>query len=196
MAAQQPPGGAAMDDLRFWEHGRPGPVSPDEMAMLSTMAVAMAVRNAVEDLHASGAFSDRQAPSFNSTVRNRLYAVMLALQRLDRWEPEERLVDLLAEQARIEDPALAGKDGFDPAQAVAGGVRGAIRAFGRAERLAPDVISALEAAAAPWALNTLRHLQTIERQASADQIRYLVSMVPRYWESPEIEPELRKYFAG
>jgi hypothetical protein len=166
------------------------------MAMLSTMAVAMAVRNAVEDLHAGGAFSDQQAPSFNRTVRNRLYAVMLALQRLDRAAPDERLVDLLTAQARTEDPALAGSDGFDTAHSVVGAVRGAIREFSRAERLASEVADALEEAALPWALDTLRHLQTIEHPASADQIRYLISMVPRYWESPEIEPQLRKHFTG
>jgi hypothetical protein len=62
------------------------------MAVLSAMVIAMAARNAVEDLHAGGAFTDQQAPALNRRLRNRVYAVTLALLRLDRHHPDAGLV--------------------------------------------------------------------------------------------------------
>lgn len=188
---QQPPSTSP----RFWEQGR-GPASRDEMAVLSAMVIAMAARNAVEDLHASGAFSNAQAPSLNRRVRNRVYAVTLALQRLDRHHPDPGLLQLIEDQARIDSPALDPASGIDPDTAIAGAIKGAIREFALAEAIPADIATELEQAATRWAIDTLHDLQHIAQPKSRRQIAGLAWMLPRSWELPEIEPNLHKHFAG
>lgn len=164
--------------------------------MLSAMVIAMAARNAVEDLHAGGAFSDAQAPAFNRRVRNRVYAVTLALQRLDRLQPDAGLVRLIEDQARVADPTLDSACGINPDVAVAGAVKGAIREFARAEAIPSKVATELEQASVSWAIDALQDLQHTQRPKSQRQIAGLAWMLPGYWELPEIEPKLRRYFAG
>lgn len=159
------------------------------------MVIAMAARNAVEDLHAGGAFTDRQAPALNRRLRNRVYAVTLALLRLDRDQPDAGLVALIEDQARIDDPTLDGSPGIEPDAAVAGAIRGAIREFARAEAITPGVTAELEQAAVSWGIAALHGLQHLERPKSGRQVSGLAWMVPSYWEMPAIEPKLRRYFA-
>lgn len=60
--------------------------------------IALAARNGVEDLHAKGAFSDRQAPALNRLLRGWIYEFFLATSRSE--VAFVRFVDELAEGQR------------------------------------------------------------------------------------------------
>lgn len=47
-----------------------------EFDALAAKVIALAARNGVEDLHADGAFSDKQAPALNRRIRSRIYEVL------------------------------------------------------------------------------------------------------------------------
>lgn len=55
--------------------------------------LALGVRNGVEDLHASGAFTDDQAPAFNRLVRDRVYEALAVLRAAGDTEPDDPMMD-------------------------------------------------------------------------------------------------------
>lgn len=175
---------------RFWEDGR-GPASGDEFAVLAAMTIAMAARNAVEDLHVTGAFSNKQAPALNRRFRNRAYEVMCVVQALPDTGHDDQLVELLADRA-----ALDGETGeaIEPIAALCGAIRAAVRDFAEVEQLPAAVAKELEATAVAGAASAFQCWQTIEAPHSTAQISYLARLIPPYWELPEIAPELRDMF--
>lgn len=59
---------------------------------------ALAVRNAVEDLHAAGAIPDGAMPEFNRSVRDAVYTTLSALGDLGRSEVSREYLEALASQ--------------------------------------------------------------------------------------------------
>lgn len=175
---------------RFWERGR-GPESGDEFSVLAAMTIGMAARNAVENLHAGGSFSDKQAPSLNRRLRNRAYEVLLAVQLLAETGHDDRLAEFVADRA-----ALDGQTGeaIDPIKALRGAIKAAVRDFADAERLSKATANDLEAAAVEGATEAFKALHSVHKLKSAQQVSYLASLIPSYWELPEVAPELRQMF--
>lgn len=176
--------------LRFWEAGR-GPASGDEFSVLAAMTIGMSARNAVEDLHVEGAFSDKQAPTLNRRLRNRAYEVLLAVQALGETGHDDRLVGFLAEQA-----AHDGKtgDAIKPIAAMRGAIRTAVRDFAEVEHLQKATAEALEATAVQGATDAFQALRSLDQLESAQQVSYLAGLIPPYWELPEVAPKLRDMF--
>lgn len=176
--------------LRFWEDGR-GPESGDEFSVLGAMTIAVAARNAVEDLHADGAFSDEQAPALNRQLRNRAYEVLLAAQLLAETGYDDQLVGFLADRA-----ALDGSVGeiTAPIAAMRGAIREAVRDFASSEYLAKPAAQALETAAVEGATDAFKALRSLDSRESAKEISYLARRIPVYWELPKITPERQELF--
>lgn len=152
---------------RFWEDGR-GPESGDEFSVLAAMTIGMAARNAVETLHASGAFSDKQAPALNRRLRNRAYEILLAVQFLAEIGHDDRLAEFVADRA-----ALDGQTGeaIDPIKAMRGAIRTAVRDFAVAEQLSKATADDLEIAAVEGATDTFKALRSLHKHSSSQPDR-------------------------
>jgi hypothetical protein len=176
--------------LRLWERQR-GPDSGDEFSILAAMTIGMSARNAVEDLHADGAFSDPQAPALNRRLRNRAYEVLVAVQALAETSHDDQLTEFLADQA-----ALDGKttERIKPIAALRGAIRAAVRDFAAAERLDPAIAKKLEIAAVGGATDAFKALRSLDKLESAQEVSYLARLIPPYWELPEVAPELSEIF--
>jgi hypothetical protein len=176
--------------LRFWEDDR-GPESGDEFSILAAMTIGVSARNAVEDLHTNGAFSDQQAPALNRRLRNRAYEVLLAVQALAETGHDDQLAEFLADQA-----ALDGKttERVEPIAALRGAIRAAVRDFAGAERLDLAIAKKLESAAVGAATDAFKALRSLDKLESAQEVSYLARLIPPYWELPEVAPELREMF--
>ena len=172
---------AAAPLTRFWEQGR-GPTSPEEFAVLTTMTTVMSVRNAAEDLHAAGAFSDRQTPALNRRLRDHAYTVMLALSY--SGTPARTKRSRLAEQA-AHDGAV--NDPIEPLAALRGAIRSAVQAFARAEHLTKIIARQLAAAAMDGATTAFQAQQTLDEPELVQTISYLAWLIPTYWELPEVD---------
>lgn len=155
------------------------------------MTIAMSARNAVEDLHTDGAFSDRQAPALNRRLRNRAYEVLLAVQLLGETGHDDRLAEFLFDRAALDGQT---SDVIDPIGALRGAIRAAIRDFAQAEHLSMPTAEALEVAAVDGATAAFQALQSLSELESARQISYLARLIPSYWELPEVAPELSELF--
>jgi hypothetical protein len=155
------------------------------------MTIAMSARNAVEDLHTDGAFSDKQAPALNRRLRNRAYEVLLAVQALAETGHDDRLAEFLTNRATLD-----GKTGeaIEPVAALRGAIRTAVRDFAEVEHLATAMAEALEAAAVNGVTEAFKALQSLDKLASAQEVSYLARLIPPYWELPEVAPELREMF--
>ncbi len=155
------------------------------------MTIAMAARNAVEDLHTDGAFSDKQAPALNRRLRDRAYEVMFAVQALAETGHDDQLAEFLTDRA-----AQDGKTGetIEPIAALRGAIRAAVRDFAKVEQLAATVAESLEAAAVDGATDVFKALQSLDKLKSAQEVSYLARLIPPYWELPEVAPELREMF--
>jgi hypothetical protein len=175
---------------RFWEDGR-GPASGDEFSVLAAMTIAMSARNAVEDLHVAGVFSDKQAPALNRRLRNRAYEVLFAVQALADTGHDDQLAEFLADRAALDGQT---EEAIEPIAALRGAIRAAVRDFAHAEHLPAAVAKELEATAVDGAARAFQCWQTIEAPHSTAQISYLAHLIPGYWELPEVAPELRDMF--
>jgi hypothetical protein len=176
--------------LRFWEDDR-GPESGDEFSILAAMTVAVSARNAVENLHAAGAFSDKQAPALNRQLRDRAYEVLLALQALADTGYDDRLAEFLDDQAARDGHT---GDAVEPLAALRGAIRAAVRDFAEAERVPQATADALETAAVAGATDAFKALRSLDKQESAEEVSYLAHRIPPYWELPEVAPTRRELF--
>lgn len=194
MKGMAPPPTILPSDLwpRFWDSSRPLEMSGDDFAAAAALLIGMSTRNAVEDLHAAGAFSDRQALAFNRRIRNRAYEVLLALQALAETGYDDRLVEFLDDQA-ARDGQTRGET-IEPLTAMRGAIRGAVRDFAKAERLPKTKADELEAAALEGATEAFKALRSLDKQESMDEIAYMAKSLPPYWELPEVAPERRELF--
>jgi hypothetical protein len=173
-------------------NGRRHPEASDDFAAWAALVIGMSTRNAVEDLHAAGAFSDRQAPAFNRGIRDRAYEVLLALQALAETGYDDRLIEFLDDHA-----ARNGQtDGetIDPLAAMCGAIRGAVRDFAEAEHVPKATADKLETAAVAGTTEAFKALRSLDKPASAEAVSYLARLIPSYWELPEVAPERRTLF--
>jgi hypothetical protein len=175
---------------RFWNDDR-HPEASEDFAAWAALVIGMSTRNAVEDLHAAGAFSDRQAPAFNRGIRNRAYEVLLALQALAETGYDDRLVEFLDDHA-----ARDGQKGeaIDPLAAMRGAIGSAVRDFAQAERVPKATADELETAAVDGATDAFKALRSLDKPKSMDAVIYLGTSIPSYWELPEVAPERRELF--
>lgn len=194
MKGMTPPPPILPSDLwpRFWDSNRPPELSGDDFAAGAALLIGMSTRNAVEDQHAAGAFSDRQAPAFNRGIRNRAYEILLALQALAETGYDDRLVEFLDDQAARD--GQTGGETIEPLTAMCGAIRGAVRDFAKAERLPKTKADKLETAAVNGATVAFKALRSPNTQESMDEIAYLAKSVPPYWELPEVASERRELF--
>lgn len=175
---------------RFWndEHH---PEASEDFAAWAALVIGISTRNAVEDLHAAGAFSDRQAPAFNRGIRNRAYEVLLALQALAETGYDDRLVEFLDDHA-----ARDGQTGetIMPLTAMRGAIKAAVRDFAKTERVPTAKADELETAALEGATEAFKALRSLDKRTSMDAVIYLGTSIPPYWELPEVAPERRELF--
>jgi hypothetical protein len=150
-------------------------VSGEDFAAWAALVIGVSTRNAVEDLHAAGAFSDRQAPAFNRGIRNRAYEVLLALQALAETGYDDRLVEFLDDQATRD--GQTNDETIDPLAAMRGAIKGAVRDFAEAEHVPKATADKLETTAVAGATDAFKALRN-----------------PSYWELPEVAPERRELF--
>lgn len=174
-----------------WDNRR-HPKTADDFAAWAALVVGMSTRNAVEDLHAAGAFSDRQAPAFNRGIRNRAYEVLLALQALAETGYDDRLIEFLDDHATRD--GQTGGETIDPLAAMRGAIRGAVREFAKAERVPTATADKLETAAVAGATEVFKALRSLDKPASVEAVSYLASLIPSYWELPQVTPERRELF--
>jgi hypothetical protein len=174
----------------FWDESR-APETGADFATWAALVVGMSTRNAVEDLHAAGAFSDQQAPAFNRRIRNRAYEVLLALQALAETGYDDRLVEFLDDHAMRD-----GETGetIEPLAAMRGAIRAAVRDFAKAEGVPQRTADKLEAAALDGATDAFKALRSLDEDESMNAVIYWGTGIPSYWEMPEVAPELRELF--
>jgi hypothetical protein len=173
----------------FWPPA--GQESGEDFAAWAALVIGMSTRNAVEDLHAAGAFSDHQAPAFNRGIRNRAYEVLLALQALADTGHDDRLVEFLDDQATCD--GQAGET-IEPLAAMRGAIREAVRDFAKAEHVPKTTADKLETTAVAGAAEAFKALRSLDKPASAEAASYLARLIPPYWEPPEVAPERRELF--
>jgi hypothetical protein len=93
----------------------------------------------------------------------------------------------------------AARDGqtgetIDPLAATRGAIRSAIRDFAKAERVPKAKADELETAAVEGATEAFKALRSLDKRKSMDEVIYLGTSIPAYWELPEIAPERRELF--
>ncbi len=162
----------------------------DQDAVFAKM-IALAARNGVEDLHANGAFSNRQAPALNRRIRGRVYEVLIAIQRGDLGRDDNPFTAYLSSLAGDYDDELAHA-------ALQGAVARAVQEFATAEAIDQDVARKLQEAAVNEALFAFEMLLRLHRGEVEPQrqIAYWLQMVPSYWEDPEVSPEFQTVLDG
>jgi hypothetical protein len=159
----------------------------DESASLA-LVFAMAARNAVEDLHVAGAFSDRQAPTLNRLIRSTLFELLLARNEVwrDSASPYRRYL-----AGRVNE---AGESGDDLESVVRAAIVLAIRDYAVAVGLDSSTERALAEAASTGAVDyAVQPLVTYRRSKSRQQLAYLARMIPSYWEPPELSDAFKEF---
>ncbi len=153
--------------------------------------IALAARNAVEDLHAAGAFSDQQAPALNRRIRGRIYELLLAnrLRDVSRSnDPFSNYVDDLAK----------GHKGGHTVAALQGAVARAVDDFAAAETIDQDTTTKLRNAAIKGAIEAWRTVGRLSLGRSKDEekdqsaVEFWIRSIPDYWEEPRVSPEFEK----
>jgi hypothetical protein len=168
-------------------------IDTDNHAVLAKM-IALAARNGVEDLHASGAFSDRQAPSLNRRLRGRVYELLIATRHRDSsqlHDPFTAYVDGLAH----------GYKGSHITAALQGAIARAVDEFAAAEAIDPDTARHLREAAIKGALVAYKTVGRLRRGRPKDEhdqqaIRFWLNSIPEDWEEPVLSPEFQKMLYG
>jgi hypothetical protein len=152
--------------------------------------IALAARNGVEDLHAAGAFSDRQAPSLNRRLRGRVYELLLATRERDprQDDPFAAYVDDLAD----------GHKGGHAVAALQGTVARAVNDFAAAEAIDTATATKLRKAAIKGAVEAYKTVTRLSLGRSKDEerdrlaVEFWLRSIPSYWEEPVVSPEFQK----
>lgn len=161
-----------------------------DMDAVIAKVIALAARNGVEDLHASGAFSDQQAPALNRRIRGRIYELLIANRLRDSSrhnDPFSQYVDSLAQ----------GHKGGHTIAALQGAISLAVDDFATAESISADTAAKLREAATTSAVEAWRTLNRLSLGRSKDQekdqfaVEWLLRSIPDYWEEPEVSPEFQ-----
>jgi len=151
--------------------------------------IALAARNGVEDLHAAGVFSDRQAPSLNRRLRSRVYELLIATRHRDssrRRDPFTAYVDDLAH----------GYTGSHITAALQGAIARAVDEFAAAEAIDPDTARQLREAATKGALTAYKTVGRVSRGRPKDEhdqqaVQFWLMSIPKHWEEPVLSPEFK-----
>jgi hypothetical protein len=153
--------------------------------------IALAARNGVEDLHANGAFSDRQAPALNRRIRGHIYELLIATHRRDYSrddDPFGKYIDDLAQSHR----------GGQVIAALQGAVGRAVDDFAAAEAIDSATATKLRKAAIKGAVEAYRTVNSVSlgRSKNEERDRFAVDWwlrsIPDYWEEPEVSPEFQR----
>jgi hypothetical protein len=164
-------------------------IDTDNDAVLAKV-IALAARNGVEDLHATGAFSDRQAPPLNRRLRGRVYELLIATRHRDssrRHDPFTAYMDDLAH----------GYTGSHATAALQGAVARAVDEFAAAEVIDPDTARQLRGAAIKGALVAYKTMNRLSRGRPKDEhdqqaVQFWLMSIPDYWEEPVLSPEFQE----
>jgi hypothetical protein len=165
-------------------------IDTDNDAMLAKV-IALAARNGLEDLHAAGAFSDRQAPAFNRGIRGRIYELLFATYRRDYgWDddPFGKYIDELAK----------GHKGGQVTAALHGTIGQAVEDFADAETIDPATAAKLRKAAIKAAVEGYKTVTRLSLGRSKDEehdrfaVEFWLRSIPSYWEEPVVSPEFQK----
>ncbi|MDX6670917.1 MAG: hypothetical protein QOI91_1280 [Solirubrobacteraceae bacterium] len=157
---------------------------------LWAMMLALGARNGVEDLHASGAFEDEDAPLLNGALRRHLYGALVALTySTNTRHPHRRwFEDFLL------DVAGAAPEGDGPEQALPP-LRGAcvlaVQEFAEAIRLGHTARVALARSAVNGMEDHYRVMAgTSGVGADPSALGFVIAAIPGYWERPELSLEV------
>jgi hypothetical protein len=165
---------------------KPGDAGTDFDAVIAKM-IALAARNDVEDLHAEGAFSDRQAPALNRLLRGRIYELLLAMRRgvpSRNDDPLSNYINALAD----------GNKGGRAVAALQGAVGRAIEDFAAAEGIDPATTERLRNEAIKGAVEAHKTATRLSLGRSKDEekdsfaVAFWLQSIPDYWEEPEVSP--------
>lgn len=165
-------------------------VTNTDFEVATAKVIALAARNGVEDLHAAGAFSDRQAPALNRRIRGRIYELLLARSR--DGDPLTKYADDLAQ----------GHKGGHTIAALQGAVARAVDAFIAAEGIDPATGDKLRKAAIKGAVEAYKTVVRLSLGRSKDErrdsfaVEFWLRSIPSYWEEPEVRPEFQKLLDG
>jgi hypothetical protein len=153
--------------------------------------IALATRNGIEDLHANGAFSDRQAPALNRRIRGRIYELLIANRLRDASrndDPFSQYIDHLAE----------GHKGGHIVAALQGAISRAVDDFATADAIERDTAAKLCTAATKAAVEAWKTINRLSLHRSKDEkkdqfaVGWWLSSIPDYWEEPEVSSEFQK----
>jgi hypothetical protein len=153
--------------------------------------VALAARNAVEDLHAGGAFSDQQAPALNWRIRGRVYELLIATHRRDYSRDDDPF-------GRYVDDLARGHKGGQVTAALHGAVGQAVDDFAAAEAIDPATAATLQRAAIKGAVEAYKTVNRLSLGRSKNEARdhfaveWWLRSIPSYWEEPEVSPEFQE----
>jgi hypothetical protein len=162
----------------------------DFHAVLAKM-IALAARNGIEDLHAAGAFSDRQAPSLNRRIRGRIYELLVATRRNDLSRDDDPLTKYVDDLAQ-------GHRGGRVVAALQGAVARAVDDFAAAEAIDTATATKLRQAAIKGAVEAYKTVNRVSFGKSKDEerdrfaVEFWLRSVPSYWEEPVVSPEFQK----
>jgi hypothetical protein len=163
--------------------------APENHDALVARMIALAARNGVEDLHASGAFSDRQAPALNRRIRGRIYEMLAANRLRDARrdnDPFSKYVNDLEDQ------------GKRPFAGLRGAVGRAVDDFAVAEAIDPDTAAKLKKEAIKGAVEAWRTSSRLSLGRSKDEekdsfaVNWWLRCIPDYWEEPEVSADFQK----
>lgn len=150
-----------------------------DVAAQQAVVAAVLVRNGVEDLHAAGAFDDRQAPAFNRLVRQEMLQACMSAQ-VGGAAHVEYLVEL-AEDGREE----VGDD--FRLLCLTGAAARAVWAFVDAQGLDADTGEALAEAAQAAVCNEEEEQAMLTPMGAQFLFSYISA-----WEPPELADAYRK----
>ncbi len=159
-------------------------IAGEDHAALWAKTIALAARNAVEDLHAQGAFTDEQAPALNRRLRDHAYEALIAIRWVGRDQDEDAftacLLDLIDDWEH--DPLRA---------ALRSAITNAVREFADAKGFDAETAMRLEHAAVDGALEVVDLYDRLGEREARWQLAFLISSIPSYWEPPQLKASLR-----
>jgi hypothetical protein len=149
-------------------------------------ALAMMIRNAVEDLHADGAFGDDLMPAFNRTVRSWLYTIRLIEQLPTDADLPRKVFKFL--RGLRSDHSVGGAGIIPPLYVIATDC--SVRAFCAENNIPTATCDALAGAANDGLLPFFEALHNDDEETAMRELVFAGAMIPSYWEPAEVLPAL------
>jgi hypothetical protein len=170
---------------------RQKPASGSQTDAIIAKIIALAARNGVEDLHADGVFSDRQAPSLNRRIRDGVYEMLIARRLADPCRHDDPL-------AQYVDDLGQGHGGGRAVAALQGAVARAVDDFAAAEAIDAATAAKLRKAAVKGAVDAHKTVTRLSLGRSKDEehdrvaVEFWLRSIPPQWEEPTVSPEFQK----